>query len=90
MRHTGSCAIASTRSPTPPMVGTIREHGTEVALPRGATANPTRTTVGVIEAMPHYAGYSVGAVHAVRPAREIVAELAGTGARHAGEEDAKP
>jgi len=64
----------------PGVVGTIREHGVEVPLPRGATANPTRRTSGVIGAMPHYAGYSVDAVHAVRPAREIVAERTGDGA----------
>jgi len=64
----------------PEIVGAIREYGTEVPLPRGATANPTRHTVGMIGAMPHYAGFSVRAVHAVRPARDILAELAGDAA----------
>ena len=54
----------------PEVVGTIREQGEQLQLqlPRGATANPTRNTVGMISAMPHYAGYSGAAVHAVRPA----------------------
>ena len=49
-------------------------------MPRTSVPNPTRNTSGVIEAMPHYAGYSVDAVYAVRPAREIVAELTGDAA----------
>ena len=34
------------------------------------------TSTGAIRAMPFYAGQSAGAVHAIQPAAEIVAELA--------------
>lgn len=71
------------------IVGTIREDGHAVQLLRGATANPTQHTVGMIAAMPHYAGYSGAAVHAVRPAHHIVAELAGITATEPQGADAK-
>lgn len=44
-------------------------------LPRFAVPSPTRLTTGAIEAMPLYAGESVGAVRAVQPAAAIVNEL---------------
>ncbi len=62
----------------PDIVGVVRERGVEIPLPRGATANPTRSTVGMLAAMPHYAAHSVRAVHAAPPAGDIVAELADT------------
>jgi hypothetical protein len=37
---------------------------------------PTRWSTGKIEAMPHYAGQSVGAVQKIQPAADIVRELA--------------
>jgi hypothetical protein len=43
---------------------------------------PTRESTGTIEAMPFYAGQSAGAVTAIEPAADIVADLA-TGARQA-------
>lgn len=61
----------------PQVVGVITDDGVSVALARGSTPSPTRSTVGAIAAMPHHAGLSVDAVNAVRPAAEIVADLAG-------------
>jgi NAD(P)H-dependent flavin oxidoreductase YrpB (nitropropane dioxygenase family) len=49
--------------------------GTRVPIQRFASATADRTTTGAIEAMPLWAGESVGAVKRVRPAREIVEEL---------------
>lgn len=72
-RVLGDCVRALAGAPE--IVGELIDDGARVALPRGATANPTRTTRGMIAAMPHYAGLSVGAVHGVRPAAAIVAEL---------------
>ena len=40
------------------------------------TPPPTRWSTGKIEAMPHYAGQSVGAVQKIQPAADIVRELA--------------
>jgi hypothetical protein len=45
-------------------------------LPRFAVPAPTATTRGHIEAMPLYAGESVGSVRAAQPAADIVRELA--------------
>jgi NAD(P)H-dependent flavin oxidoreductase YrpB (nitropropane dioxygenase family) len=50
--------------------------GTKLAIPRFAVPTPTRTTTGTVEAMALYAGEAVGAVRAVRPAAEILSELA--------------
>jgi hypothetical protein len=49
--------------------------GTRVPIPRFASATADRTTTGAIEAMPLWAGESVGAVKHVQPAHEIVEEL---------------
>jgi NAD(P)H-dependent flavin oxidoreductase YrpB (nitropropane dioxygenase family) len=57
--------------------GVIRVAGLELPVPRFSPQPPTRESTGTIAAMPFYAGQSVGAVHAVQPAAEIVAELAG-------------
>jgi nitronate monooxygenase len=67
------CIAALENAPDP--VAVIAEYGREVAIPRGATPNPTRATHGFIRGMPHYAGTSVGAVRAIRPAAAIVADL---------------
>ncbi len=44
-------------------------------IPRFSATPPTRATTGDIAAMALYAGISVGAVHGVQPAADIVAEL---------------
>ncbi len=56
--------------------GVVRLAGAEIPVPRFAPQPPTRESTGAIEAMPFYAGQSVGAVTAIQPAAEIVAELA--------------
>ena len=38
---------------------------------------PSRATTGQVETMALYAGQSVGDVHAIQPAAEIMAELVG-------------
>ena len=54
----------------------IRLAGAEIPVPRFGPQPPTRDTTGAIAAMPFYAGQSAGAVDAIQPAAEIVAELA--------------
>jgi len=44
-------------------------------VPKGSTALPTINTTGKIEAMALYAGESVGAVHKIEAASEIMNEL---------------
>ena len=56
--------------------GVVRLAGAEIPVPRFGAQPPTRESTGAIEAMPFYAGQSAGAVHAILPAAEIVAELA--------------
>jgi nitronate monooxygenase len=56
--------------------GVVRLAGAEIPVPRFGAQPPTRDSTGVIEAMAFYAGQSAGAVAAVQPAGEIVAELA--------------
>jgi NAD(P)H-dependent flavin oxidoreductase YrpB (nitropropane dioxygenase family) len=51
-------------------------------LPRWSIPSPTRQTTGAIEAMPHYAGESVGRVRSIQPAAEIVKELAEQAEQH--------
>ena len=58
------------------VVGEMTWDGARVPLPRFMASAPTRETTGVIEAMPLYAGLSVGGVTQVQPAAEIVRELA--------------
>jgi NAD(P)H-dependent flavin oxidoreductase YrpB (nitropropane dioxygenase family) len=69
-----SCVEAASALPEG-IVGRTVIGGVESPLPRFAVPAPTRDTTGKIEAMPHYAGESVGAVKAVRPAADIVREL---------------
>jgi NAD(P)H-dependent flavin oxidoreductase YrpB (nitropropane dioxygenase family) len=57
-------------------VGVVRLAGAEVPVPRFAPQPPTRESTGHVKAMPFYAGQSAGAVTAVQPAAEIVADLA--------------
>jgi NAD(P)H-dependent flavin oxidoreductase YrpB (nitropropane dioxygenase family) len=56
--------------------GILRMFGAEIAVPRFGPQPPSRDSTGTIAAMPFYAGQSAGAVHAIQPAAEIVAELA--------------
>lgn len=56
--------------------GVVRMGGVEIAVARFAPLPPTRESTAAIEAMPFYAGQSAGAVTAIRPAAEIVRELA--------------
>ena len=55
----------------------LRIAGAEIPVARFGPQPPTRDSSGTIRAMPFYAGQSAGAVHAIQPAAEIVAELAG-------------
>jgi nitronate monooxygenase len=57
-------------------IGVIRLAGAEIPVRRFAAQPPTRESTGAIAAMPFYAGQSAGAVRAIQPAAEIVAELA--------------
>lgn len=57
------------------VVGESAIGGQAYLVPRFAPPTPNRETTGKIEAMPLYAGQSVGAVQHVRPAAEIVREL---------------
>jgi nitronate monooxygenase len=63
--------------------GIVRLAGAEIPVPRFGAQPPTRESTGAVEAMPFYAGQSAGAVRAIQPAAEIVAELA-TGVPSAG------
>jgi nitronate monooxygenase len=56
--------------------GVLRMAGAEIPVLRFGPQPPTRESTGTIDAMPFYAGQSAGAVTAVQPAAEIVAELA--------------
>ncbi|MGY1691516.1 NAD(P)H-dependent flavin oxidoreductase [Geodermatophilus sp. SYSU D01105] len=66
------------------VVGTVRVGGEEVPLPRGAGLPPVTAVSGTVEAMALYAGEGVGEVTAVRPAGEVVAELAAAADRALG------
>lgn len=57
------------------VVGTIEVDGQVETATKFYMQLPTRGATGNIAAMPLYAGESVGSVHRVMPAREIVAEL---------------
>jgi nitronate monooxygenase len=62
--------------------GVVRLAGAEIPVPRFGPTPPTRESTGRIDAMPFYAGQSAGAVRAIQPAAEIMAELR-TGIRQA-------
>ena len=57
-------------------VAVLRMSSAEIPVPRFGPQPPTRQTTGDVAAMALYAGESAGAVREVRPAAEIVAELA--------------
>jgi NAD(P)H-dependent flavin oxidoreductase YrpB (nitropropane dioxygenase family) len=54
----------------------LRMAGAEIPVPRFGPQPPTRDSTGATDAMALYAGQSAGAVRDVRPAAEIVTELA--------------
>jgi nitronate monooxygenase len=59
-----------------PVVGTLRTAGAQVPLPRGAGMPPVTAVSGAVDAMALYAGAGVGEVTGIRPAAEVVADLA--------------
>src|SRR4051812_14222825 len=58
------------------VVGTLCREGEDVPLPRGAWLPPSKAVSGAVDAMALYAGEGVGEVTGVRPAGEVVTELA--------------
>jgi NAD(P)H-dependent flavin oxidoreductase YrpB (nitropropane dioxygenase family) len=70
------CSVDAANALTDEIVGQMQTPDGPMPLPRFAVPIPTATTTGHIEAMPMYAGESVGSVRAVQPAAEIVRELA--------------
>lgn len=69
-------SIAAAKALPEGQVGVMRIAGAEIPLARFSPQPPSRETTGAIQAMPFYAGQSAGAVSAIQPAAEIVAELA--------------
>ncbi|GAB4336674.1 MAG: enoyl-[acyl-carrier-protein] reductase FabK [Dehalococcoidia bacterium] len=74
-------AIDAAEAAAEDVVGEMALGPERMPIPRFAAPPPVRTTTGNIRAMALYAGESAGAVRAVQPAAEIVAELA-EGAEH--------
>jgi nitronate monooxygenase len=70
------CSIEAAEALPDEQIGVIRVAGAETPARRFGAQPPTRESTGAIEAMPFYAGQSAGAVRAVQPAAEIMAELA--------------
>jgi NAD(P)H-dependent flavin oxidoreductase YrpB (nitropropane dioxygenase family) len=68
-------SIAAAEALTDDQAGVLRLAGAEIPVPRFGAQPPTAQTTGHIEAMPFYAGQSAGAVRAIQPAAEIVADL---------------
>jgi NAD(P)H-dependent flavin oxidoreductase YrpB (nitropropane dioxygenase family) len=69
-------SIEAAEALTEEQAGIVRLAGAEIPAPRFGATPPTRESTGTIAAMPFYAGQSAGAVRAVQPAAEIVADLA--------------
>jgi nitronate monooxygenase len=69
-------SVAAAEAFTGDQAGVMRIAGAEIPIARFGPQPPSRDTTGTISAMPFYAGQSAGAVDAVQPAAEIVAELA--------------
>ena len=69
-------ALAAAETLPDETVATLRLAGAEIPVPRFGPQPPTRDSTGEIAAMALYAGQSAGAVHAIAPAADIVAELA--------------
>jgi nitronate monooxygenase len=70
-----SCVAAAEALEDGAEVGIVRLGGAEMPMPRFGPVPPTRASTGRIDAMPLYAGQSAGAVRAVQPAAEIMADL---------------
>jgi NAD(P)H-dependent flavin oxidoreductase YrpB (nitropropane dioxygenase family) len=68
--------IEAAQALTDDLVGQTVTGGATLPLTRFMTPPPARWSTGKIEAMPHYAGQSVGAVRKIQPAADIVRELA--------------
>ena len=75
-------ALAAAEALPDGQVATLRLAGAEIPVPRFGPQPPTRDSTGEIAAMALYAGQSAGAVHAVAPAADIVAELTAGVAAH--------
>ena len=69
-------SIAAAEALADEQAGVVRLAGAEIPVARFAPMPPTAGSTGAIEAMPFYAGQSAGAVTAMQPAADIVAELA--------------
>lgn len=69
-------SIEAAQALTADQAGVLRLAGAEIPVARFGAQPPTRDSTGAIEAMPFYAGQSAGAVRAIQPAAEIMAELA--------------
>ena len=69
-------SLAAAEALTVDQAGVMRIGGAEIAVARFGPQPPSRDSTGAIRAMAFYAGQSAGAVHAIQPAAEIVAELA--------------
>jgi nitronate monooxygenase len=69
-------SLAAAEALTDEQVGVLRLGGAEIPVPRFGAQPPTAQSTGHIEAMPFYAGQSAGAVRAIQPAADIVADLA--------------
>src|SRR3974390_2020142 len=61
--------------PEEPVIGKTSIAGAEMPVPRFASLPPNRDATGDIESMALLAGQSVGLVHDIRPAAEIVREM---------------
>jgi enoyl-[acyl-carrier protein] reductase II len=64
------------RPPAPGPIGRTRLFGQEYVMPPNSAMLPTPETEGDLERMCLAAGTSVGRIESIRPAAEIVAELA--------------
>ena len=73
-------SVAAAEALADEQAGVVRLAGAEIPVARFAPTPPTAASTGAIEAMPFYAGQSAGAVTAIQPAADIVADLA-TGLR---------
>jgi NAD(P)H-dependent flavin oxidoreductase YrpB (nitropropane dioxygenase family) len=71
-------SIDAAEALTGEQAGVLRLLGAEIPVARFGAQPPTRDSTGTIEAMPFYAGQSAGAVHAIQPAADILADLTPT------------
>jgi nitronate monooxygenase len=68
-------SIAAAEALDDDQVGVVKVAGVEIAAERFGPVPPTRDSSGRIDAMPFYAGQSAGAVTAIQPAADIMADL---------------